>query len=79
MARDPDRFPSPRAMTILAARAVGKIDRDGVRGSTSLSVDEVDAMAGVLVELGLVPIEPGTAAADIPQTLFIQPPEDTDD
>lgn len=78
MARDPVRFSSPRAMTILAARAVGRIDRDGVRGITGASVDEIAAMAGVLVALGLVPIEPGTDAADIPETLFIQQKEGSD-
>lgn len=65
-------------MVVLAARAVGKIDRDGVRGATLLSVDESIAMAGVLVALGLIPIEPGTARAGIPETLFIQPKEGTD-
>jgi hypothetical protein len=78
MARDPDRFPSPRAMTILAARAVGKIDRDGIRGITGASVEEIDAMANVLVALGLIPIVPGTRPEDIPEILFTQPKEGPD-
>lgn len=76
MAREPERFATTHDMAILAARAVGKIDRDGVRGATLLSVDETIAMAGILVALGLIPITPGTAADDITETLLIQSKED---
>ncbi|MBP9184270.1 MAG: hypothetical protein KBF78_14135 [Fuscovulum sp.] len=54
-------FDSQRQMLEMAARAVGRIDRDGVRGATRVSVDEIAAMAGVLVTLGLVPVQPGEA------------------
>lgn len=70
MAREPAPFASPRLMLQLAARAVGRIDRDGIRGVTTCSADEIAAMAGVLVSLGLVPVPPGT---DFPETLLIQP------
>jgi hypothetical protein len=43
-----------------AARALGRIDRDGPRAITTLSVAEIEAMALALVLLGLAPIPPGT-------------------
>lgn len=49
-------------MIELAARAVGKVIRDDVRGITLLSVDEIAAMAGTLIALGLIAIMPGEAA-----------------
>ena len=69
MARDPVPFASTRQMLELAARALGRIDRDGVRASTSLSTDEIEAMAGALIHLGLMPIAPGAKA---PETLIIK-------
>lgn len=45
-----------------AARAIGRIDRDGPRGVTLLSMAEIEAMALALVCLGLVAIPPGEPA-----------------
>jgi hypothetical protein len=70
------RFDSPREMLELAARAVGRIDRDGVRGVTRVSVEEIAAMAGVLVTLGLIPVQPGEA---FPATLMIPPQKEATD
>ena len=53
-----------------AARAVGRIDRDGLRGLTGISTRELEAMAGALVVLGLVAIPPGAPA---PARLVITP------
>lgn len=50
---------TPEQMIEVAARAVGKVCRDDVRGMTLLSVDEVAAMVGTLIALGLVPVLPG--------------------
>lgn len=72
MASDPQSFTSPRKMAELAARAVGRIDRDGHRGVTRVSAEEIAAMAGVLVTLGLVPVQPGEK---FPETLIITPKE----
>lgn len=47
-----------------AARAVGKIDRDGERGLTLVNTQEIEAMAMVLVLCGLAPIRPETAPED---------------
>lgn len=47
-----------RDILITAARALGRIDRDGVRGLTSLSVNDIEAMALALVILGLTSISP---------------------
>lgn len=51
-----------------AARALGRIDRDGERALTSLSTHETEAMALALVILGLVAIPPGQPT---PETLTI--------
>lgn len=67
MARDPVPFANTRQMLELAGRALGRIDRDGVRASTSLSTDEIEAMAGSLIHLGLIAIPPGAKA---PETLI---------
>jgi hypothetical protein len=72
MVPDPQPFTSPRRMTELAARAVGRIDRDGIRGVTRVSAEEIAAMAGVLVTLGLIPVQPGEK---FPDTLIITPKE----
>ena len=56
-----------------ASRAVGKIDLHGRRGVTLVSADETEAMAIVLVELGLVATAPGEAP---PETLLITPSKD---
>lgn len=62
-----DRW-TERQMLELASRGLGKIDRDGERGLTLVSKDELAAMAGVLAMLGLVPAPPGAA---IPETLIV--------
>lgn len=62
-----------RELLIRASRAVGKIDLHGRRGVTLVSADETEAMAIVLVELGLVATVPGEAA---PETLLITPLKD---
>ncbi|MCU9850374.1 hypothetical protein OEZ60_20525 [Defluviimonas sp. WL0024] len=46
-------------MLELAARGVGKVDRDGLRGATLVSMEEIAAMAGALAALGLPAIHPG--------------------
>jgi hypothetical protein len=43
--------PQPWSLTelrVLARGAVARIDREGVRGATSVSLDEIVAMAGML-------------------------------
>lgn len=70
MAREPIPFESTRDMLELAARGLGKVSAyDGPRGVTLVSVDEIAAMAGALLALGLVPIPPGE---DAPDTLINQ-------
>ncbi|MAU46255.1 MAG: hypothetical protein GOVbin2371_15 [Prokaryotic dsDNA virus sp.] len=63
----PERW-TQNEMLILAARGLGKVDRDGPRGATLVSQQEVEAMAGALACFGLVPIPPGAA---VPDTLII--------
>jgi len=46
------------AMLTLAARGVGRVDRDGARGATLVTVEEIEAMACVLALCGLRPIQP---------------------
>lgn len=53
---------SPREMLELASRAVGKVVRDDVRGMTSLSIDEIAAMTGTLIGMGLIATLPGEDA-----------------
>lgn len=55
---------------ILAAKGLGKVDTLGPRGATLCSTDEIEAMAGVLALLGLVPIPPG---GPLPSRLILQP------
>ena len=59
---------SMHELLIRASRAVGKIDLHGRRGVTLVSADETEAMAIILVELGLVATVPGQAP---PETLLI--------
>lgn len=47
-------------LTERAARGVGKVDRDGLRGASLVSADEVEAMAILRAVLGVKPIYPGT-------------------
>lgn len=56
-----------RDILITAARALGRVDRDGVRGLTSLSVDDIEAMALALVILGLTSISPNQT--ELPEQL----------
>lgn len=42
-----------------AARAVGRVDAQGIRGITGLSMLDIEAMAMALAMLGLVPVPPG--------------------
>lgn len=51
----PNRFTEDE-MLDLAAKAVGKIDARGRRGSEQLTYDEIEAMALTLACLGLKPI-----------------------
>jgi hypothetical protein len=60
----------------IAARAVGKVVRDDMRGITSLSIDEVAAMTGTLIGLGLVAILPG---APTPEHLIYTPRKEAPD
>lgn len=52
-----DRLTNDELMT-RAARGLGKVDRLGPRGVTLVSFEEIEAMAGLLAEMGLVPIYP---------------------
>ncbi len=49
-------------LTERAQRGVGKVDRDGRRGATLVSLDEVEAMAILLAVLGVPPIHPDAYA-----------------
>lgn len=49
---EPKRFERGE-MFDLAAGAVRRIDRDGMRGITRVSTEEIAAMAGALLALGL--------------------------
>ena len=69
MSRDPAPM-EDRQMIELAARAVGRIDRDGLRGVTLVSTEEIWAMALTLVRLGLVAVPPGAPA---PEVLIVSP------
>lgn len=71
MPPEPEPFSSTRDMLELAARGLGKVAAyDGPRGVTLVSVDEIAAMAGTLLALGLVPVPPGAAP---PETLIHTP------
>ena len=59
---------TPDQMLEVAARAVGKVVRDDMRGITTLSVDEIVAMTGTLIGFGLVAVLPGQPT---PDTLII--------
>jgi hypothetical protein len=61
---------TPGQMLEVAARAIGKVVRDDMRGITTLSVDEIAAMTGTLIGLGLVAVLPGQPT---PETLIIIP------
>lgn len=46
-------------MTSLAQKGIGKVALHGPRGATLVSMEEIEAMAAMLVVLGVPPIEPG--------------------
>lgn len=52
-----DRMTEDEMLT-LAATGVGKVDYLGKRGVTLVTMDEIEAMAAVLVCLGMKPILP---------------------
>lgn len=54
-----------REMLEHASRALGRIDRDGDRGVTMVTKEEIWAMAMTLVHLGLVATPPGAAAPEV--------------
>lgn len=60
---DKPAFRTDRECLITAARALGRIDRDGLRGITLISVNDIEAMAVALVILGLVAIPPEALVA----------------
>lgn len=49
---------SDREILIAAGRAMGRIDSQGIRGITSISTADIEAMALALLILGLVAIPP---------------------
>ena len=62
---------SPQDVLETAARALGRIDRGGLRAITCLSVREIEAMALVLAAMGLPAIPPGAALpGDHPASLL---------
>lgn len=61
-------------MLVLAARGLGKVDVEGLRGATRVSLDEIEAMAGALAAFGLVAIPPG---APVPARLILTPETET--
>lgn len=48
-----------REMMETASRALGRVLAHDLRGITGLSVDDIAAMAGTLVALGLIATPPG--------------------
>lgn len=64
-----------REMLEHASRALGRIDRDGDRGVTMVTKEEIWAMALLLVRLGLVATQPG---AVVPKVLVLGRDDDWD-
>lgn len=60
---DKPAFHSDRDCLVAAARALGRIDRDGLRGVTMISTNDIEAMAVALVILGLIAIPPEALVA----------------
>lgn len=50
-----------REMLEQASRALGFVIRDDLRGITTLSIDQIAAMAGTLLAFGLIATPPGAA------------------
>lgn len=65
-----------REMLEIASRAVGRVCRDDLRGITGLSIDEIAAMTGTLLALGLIPTLPGETP---PAQLMSTAPKEADD
>ncbi len=59
MAKTPEPW-APGEMLELAGRGVGRVDRDGLRGATLVTMEEIAAMAAVLALVGVKPVYPGT-------------------
>jgi hypothetical protein len=59
-----------REMLTIASRAIGKVARGNERAATLLSIDEIMAMTGTLIGLGLIATLPGEAP---PETLIYTP------
>lgn len=62
--------PNPKTMRQVlegASRAVGRIDAQGIRGLTGLSVTDIEDMALALVAFGLIATPPGE---DLPARLI---------
>jgi hypothetical protein len=47
-------------LATLAGRGLGRVDRDGLRGATLCSTEEITAMAMICALAGVTPIYPGT-------------------
>jgi hypothetical protein len=63
---EPKRW-SEAEMILHARRAIGKVDTGGQRGIERVTHEEIAAMAGLLVCLGIAPI-PSGGAQDTNQT-----------
>jgi hypothetical protein len=59
-----------REMLTIASRAIGKVARGNERAATLLSIDEIMAMTGTLIGMGLIATLPGEAT---PETLIYTP------
>lgn len=70
----PERLTQHEILT-RAARGLGKVDQNGLRGITNVTTDEIEAMAAALAIFGLVPIYPG---APVPDQLVINFTGETD-
>ena len=55
----PVRSWTEREMLEQASRAIGRVCRDDLRGITTLSIDDIAAMAGTLLAIGLIATPPG--------------------
>lgn len=59
MAKTPEPW-ALEEMRELAGRGVGRVDRDGLRGATLVTMEEIAAMAAMLAVFGVKAIYPGT-------------------
>lgn len=57
---------TPERVGFLARRAVDRIDRDGARGITLCTMQEIEALAIVAAVSGLLPPRDGGAAGQTP-------------